>query len=77
MKVLRSDRGGECNSNAFDKFCKYISMEKQLMVRYTPQQNGVVKRKNRTIKGMAKSVLHEKALHNTFLGQKPHVQRSI
>ena len=38
MEVLRSDKGGEYNSNEFDKFCEDIGMQRQLTVGYTPQQ---------------------------------------
>ena len=34
--------------NEFTKFCEDIGMERQLTVSHTPQQNGVVERKNRT-----------------------------
>ncbi|KAI5343245.1 hypothetical protein L3X38_011121 [Prunus dulcis] len=49
VKKLRSDRGGEYTSNEFNKFCDEMGMERQLTVAYSPQQNGVAERKNRTI----------------------------
>ena len=36
---------GEYNSNEFVKFCKENGILKQCTIPYTPQQNGVVKRK--------------------------------
>ena len=36
------------------------------MVGYTPQQNGVAERKNRTVVEMGKSMLHEKGLPKLF-----------
>lgn len=68
LKVLRSDRGGEYNSNEFGKFCEDIGLERQLTVGYSPQQNGVAERKNKTIVEMAKSMLHEKGDASIFLG---------
>ena len=47
IKILRSDRGTEYNSNEFEKFCAIAGIEQQTTVRYTPQQNGVSERKNR------------------------------
>ncbi|KAG6516431.1 hypothetical protein ZIOFF_026896 [Zingiber officinale] len=41
-------------------------VERQLTVRYTPQQNGVTERKNQTIVEMAKSMMHEKGLPKIF-----------
>jgi hypothetical protein len=38
----------------------------QTTTRYTPQQNGVAKRKNQTIMNMARTLLKEKSLSNIF-----------
>lgn len=43
---LRTDRGGEFTSIEFDKFCSMNGVKRQLTAAYTPQQNGVVERKN-------------------------------
>ena len=59
IKVLRSDNGGEYTSHAFDEFCRQEGINKQLIVPYTPQQNGVVERKNRSIVGVARAMLHD------------------
>jgi len=66
IKVLRSDRGNEYTSRDFDKFSEDKGIERQLTDSYTPQQNGVSKRKNRTVLEMARSMLKEKRLPNTF-----------
>ena len=66
MKVLRSIRGGEYNSNEFNKFCEDVRLDRQVTVGYIPQQNGVAERKNRTIEEMAKSMIHEKGLPRSF-----------
>jgi hypothetical protein len=41
-------------------------IEHQLTAPYTPQQNGVVERKNRTIMEMARCMLHDKGLPKEF-----------
>ncbi|CAL2238315.1 unnamed protein product [Prunus armeniaca] len=62
IKCLGSDRGGEFKSSEFDLFCEKEGIQRQFTLAYTPQQNGVVERKNRTVIEMAKSMLHEKKM---------------
>ncbi|KAJ4772132.1 polyprotein [Rhynchospora pubera] len=66
LKVLRSDRGGEYQSIEFQKFCEAEGIHHELTVPYTPEQNGVAERKNRTIVEMARSMLKTKGLPNLF-----------
>jgi len=63
---LRTDRGGEFTSYKFNNFCKTHGIRRQLTTRYTPQQNGVAKRKNRTIMNMVRCLLTEKQMPNVF-----------
>ncbi|KAI3734276.1 hypothetical protein L6452_13741 [Arctium lappa] len=49
-----------------DDYLKEQGIHHQLTTRYTPQQNGVAERKNRTIVEMARSMLKAKRLSNTF-----------
>jgi transposase InsO family protein len=57
IQCLRTDRGGEFTSNAFNDFCSSQGIKRQLTAAYTPQQNGVSERKNRTLMNMGRSVL--------------------
>ncbi|KAI5314278.1 hypothetical protein L3X38_043454 [Prunus dulcis] len=66
LKQLRSDRGGEYTSVEFERFCDNAGNERQLTTSYTPQQNGVAERKNRTIVEMAKCLLLEKKIPLDF-----------
>jgi transposase InsO family protein len=66
LKDLRSYGGGEYNSKEFANFCKSKGIIMQTTTRYTPQQNGVAKRKNQTIMNMSRSLLKEKCLSVTF-----------
>lgn len=52
IKVLRTDRGGEFMSAKFEKYCKEMGITRHYTVPYTPQQNGVVERRNRTVMEM-------------------------
>lgn len=49
LMMIRSDKGGEYTSKAFQDFRKANGVRHQLTTTYTPQQNGVTERKNRTI----------------------------
>lgn len=66
IKVLRTDRGGEFNSQEFSNFCETNGIRRQLTAAYTPQQNGVCERKNRTILNMVRSMLSNKCISKSF-----------
>ena len=57
VKVLRTDRGGEFCSNEFNNYCSENGITRHYTTPYTPQQNGVVERRNRTVVAMARSIL--------------------
>jgi len=52
IKCLRSDNRGEFTSNEFMDLCSKHGIKRQLSVARTPQQNGVVERKNRRVQEM-------------------------
>ena len=52
IKTLRSDRGGEYLSTEFTQFLKHNGILAQLTPPYTPQMNGVLERRNRTLLDM-------------------------
>ena len=49
ISCIRSDHGGEFENHAFENFCNDFGIEHQFSSPRTPQQNGVVERKNRSI----------------------------
>jgi len=55
-------RGGSC----FNEFYKAQGMKRLLIVPGSPQQNGVVERKNRSILNMVRSMLKSKKMHKEF-----------
>lgn len=58
IKILRSDRGGEYLSTEFRDFLKENYIISQLTLPYTPQHNGVSKkRRNRTLLDMVRSMV--------------------
>ena len=66
VKMVRSDNGTEYTSDKFKEFCVDAGIEHQYTTVYTPQQNGVSERKNRTIMEMARCLLFEKKLPKIF-----------
>ena len=66
IKVLRSDNGTEYTLEKFGSFCEEVGIQHQLTIPYTPQQNGVSERKNRTVMEMARCLLIEKILPKNF-----------
>ncbi|MCO5614022.1 hypothetical protein L7F22_068302 [Adiantum nelumboides] len=66
VKSIRSDRGGEFLSENFARWCKSEGIRRQLTTSYTPSQNGVVERKNRTIMEMARAMLAHASLPRSY-----------
>lgn len=69
LKALRTDRGGEFVSNEFSCHCDSIGVKHFLTAPYSSQQNGVAKRRNRTIVEMARSLLKNKKLPDRLWGE--------
>ena len=66
IKCLRIDCGGEFTSQDFNDFCKENGIKSQLTSAYTPQQKGVVERKNQAIINLVRSMLSKKKIPQTF-----------
>ena len=69
IKVLRIDNGGEYVNQRFEKFCILEGIDLQHTIPYSPQQNGVAERKNRSLKEMANSMIHSKSLAPQYWGK--------
>ncbi|XP_076883237.1 uncharacterized protein LOC143531940 [Bidens hawaiensis] len=57
IKTFHTDRGGEFTSHEFNQFSDMEGIRRHLTTPYTPQQNGVVERWNRTLLDMTRSML--------------------
>ena len=69
LRTLRTDHGGEFTSGSFTAYCAELGVERHLTAPYSPQQNGVVERRNQTIVGMARSLLKAKKVPGEFWGE--------
>ena len=63
---IRSDHGKEFENAKFKAFCNEYGIKKEFSAAKTPQQNGVVERKNWVIQEMARVMLLNKNLPQKF-----------
>lgn len=66
LKCLRSDRGGEFISNKFEDYYESREIRRQYSAPRTSQQNGIVERKNRTVKETTWTMLNEANLLDVY-----------
>jgi transposase InsO family protein len=66
IKRIRSDNGNEFKNTRIKDLCDDLSIRHQFSPTYTPQSNGVVERKNRTLIDMARSMLSEYNVSHSF-----------
>jgi len=63
---IRSDHGGEFQNEKFSKFCEKMGILHNFSAPRTPQQNGVVERKNKSLEELARTMLSESSLPKYF-----------
>ena len=66
VKIIRSDNGTEFKNGLMEEFCKDKGVRQEFSAPGTPQQNGVVERKNRTLIEAARTMLDEAKLPTYF-----------
>jgi transposase InsO family protein len=66
IKKIRSDNGTEFKNSQIEGFLEYEGIKHEFSSPYTPQQNGVVERKNRTLLDMARTMLEEYKTSDRF-----------
>ena len=72
IKILRTDRGGEYTSGILDDFCTEHGIVHHYTLPYTPQQNGVAERRNRTLMDMVRSMMAYSDLPLSFWREALH-----
>lgn len=63
---LRTNRGGEFTSLEFNTYCSLYEIRRQLTAAFSPHQNGVAERKNRTLMNMVRCMLADKEVPKEF-----------
>lgn len=66
IKMFRSDQGGEFCGNQFESFLRDEGIIHQKTNAYTPEQNGLAERLNRTLVEKARCLLFDANLHKKF-----------
>ncbi|KAK1648978.1 hypothetical protein QYE76_066783 [Lolium multiflorum] len=69
IKAIRTDNGTEFKNYTMQEFVDDEGIKHEFSAPYTPQQNGVVERKNRTIIEMARTMLSEFNSPHNFWGE--------
>jgi hypothetical protein len=72
LKAVSSDRGGEFSSGNFKEFCDKHGIKREYTIPKTPQQNGVVERQNRSVQQMARSMMNERNIPQTYRVEEIH-----
>ena len=69
IKRLRTDRGGEYESNYYKEFCEQNGIIHEVTPPYSPESNGIGERKNRTLKEMMNAILVSSGLSSNMWGE--------
>ena len=69
LRVLRTDNGGEFTAAEFASYCADEGIQRHYSAPYSPQQNGVVERRNQTVVGMARALLKQRGMPAVFWGE--------
>lgn len=68
-KIIRSDRGREYIDSELTNYLKEEGIKIQYTASYTPEQNGVAERKNRTLIEMVRCMLFDTDMDKKFWGE--------
>jgi len=63
---IKSDHGREFQNEKFNRFCSKLGIKHNFSTPRTPQQNGAVERKNRSLEELARTMLNETGLPKYF-----------
>nr|GEV28311.1 hypothetical protein [Tanacetum cinerariifolium] len=66
VKIIRSDNGTKFKNQELNQFCRMKGIKREFSVARTPQQNGIAKRKNRTLTEAAMTMLVDSLLPISF-----------
>ena len=77
VKKLITDNSWEFVKQEFEQFCQKEGIQRHKTVVYTPQQNGLAKRMNKTILERVRCMLLSARLPKSFWGEAVHIATSL
>ncbi|GJZ05308.1 putative ribonuclease H-like domain-containing protein [Tanacetum coccineum] len=66
VKIIRCDNGTEFKNRVMSEFCEKKGIKKEFSIARTPQQNGVIEKRNRTLIKAARIMLADSKLPTIF-----------
>jgi transposase InsO family protein len=69
LRVLLTDNGGKFTVAEFASYCVGEGIQRHYSAPYSPQQNGIVERRNQTVVGMARALLKQRGMPAVFWGE--------
>nr|GEY35831.1 ribonuclease H-like domain-containing protein [Tanacetum cinerariifolium] len=69
VKTIRRDNGTEFKNRVMNELCEIKGIRREFNVARTPQQNGVARRKNKTLIKAARTMLADSELPTTFCAE--------
>jgi transposase InsO family protein len=66
LHVLRTENGSEFTMAEFTSYCVDEGVQRHYSAPYSPQQNGIIERCNRTVVGMAQALLKQRGMSTVF-----------
>jgi transposase InsO family protein len=66
LRVLRTNNDGEFTAAEFVSYCADEGVQRHYSAPYSPQQNGVIERRNQTVVGMARALLNQRGMPAVF-----------
>ena len=66
---IRNDHGKELENSYMESFCTRSSISQEFFAPITPQQNGIVERKNKVIQEMVREMFHNKDVARNLWGE--------
>ena len=73
LKCIRLDRGGEFTDYDFADLCNEHGIKQQFTIAGTPQQNGVVERKSRSVQQISRAMMQESNIPQTYWVEAVHI----